>query len=146
VLYRLTREAPGQTPPIPHDIPAEVEIALHPAKAVSRDEELGTLAPLTCPECGGPLWELHNDQLPRYRCRLGHAFTDKSLLDGQAEIIETALWTAVRTMEERARILTLLTHKRRDKGQLKLVTSLEKQVAELKMHAQHLRQILLDHK
>jgi two-component system chemotaxis response regulator CheB len=145
VLYRLTRETPGQTPPIPRDIPAEVEIALCPANAVSREEELGTLAPLTCPECGGPLWELHNDQLQRYRCRLGHAFTDKSLLAGQSEVIETALWTAVRTMEERSRILMHMIHKRRELGQLKLVESLATQAAELKMHAQHIRQILLEH-
>jgi two-component system, chemotaxis family, protein-glutamate methylesterase/glutaminase len=82
VLYRLTQEVAAATPPIPRDIVAEVEITECSVDAVSRDEELGTLVPLTCPDCGGPLWELHNDSLQRYRCRLGHAFTATSLLGG----------------------------------------------------------------
>jgi two-component system chemotaxis response regulator CheB len=131
VLYRLVYETPAPTPPIPRDIPAEVGITIHPGDTTSREEELGTLAPLACPECGGPLWELHNDRLQRYRCRLGHAFTDTSLLAGQTDVIETALWTAVRTMEERARILTLMTHKRRELGYQQLAESLETQATEL---------------
>ena len=143
VLYRLTREAPAGTPSIPRDIVAEVEIVACSADTVNREEELGTLAPLGCPECGGPLWELHNDHLQRYRCRLGHAFTAEVLLEGQSEAIEVALWTAVRTMEERARMLTQLAHSRRGRKQDMLAQRFETQAAELMTHAQHIRQILL---
>jgi two-component system chemotaxis response regulator CheB len=143
VLYRLTQEVVATTPAIPTDIIAELEIAEHPTDAVSRDEELGTLVPLTCPDCGGPLWELYNDTLQRYRCRLGHAFTATSLLGGQSEVIEAALWTAVRTMEERARMLTLLAHGRQKQGQEKLAERYATQATELTMHAKHIRQILL---
>jgi two-component system chemotaxis response regulator CheB len=143
VLYRLTHEVPAETPPIPRDIIAEVEIAERPTDIINREEELGTLAPLTCPDCGGPLWGLHTDKMQRYRCRLGHAFTAESLLTGQSEVIETALWTAVRTMEERARILTLLSRGRREREQHGLAEHYETQAAELKLHAQHIRQMLL---
>ena len=96
-----------------------------------------------CPECGGPLWELHNDSLQRYRCRLGHAFTAEALLAGQSEAIEVALWTAVRTMEERARMFTQLAHGRRERKQERLAQQFETQAAELTTRAQHIRQILL---
>jgi two-component system chemotaxis response regulator CheB len=143
VLHRLAHEMPVESLPIPRDIVVEAEIAEGPPDIVNRDEELGTLAPLTCPDCGGPLWELHNDRLQRYRCRLGHAFTADSLLGGQSETIETALWTAVRTMEERARILMLLAHRRRNHQQHSLAARCEEQATELQKHAQHLRKILL---
>src|SRR5262249_51865001 len=40
-------------------------------------------SPLTCPECGGALWELKNGELIRYRCHVGHGFNEDSLLNGQ---------------------------------------------------------------
>jgi two-component system chemotaxis response regulator CheB len=144
VLYRLTQEATAATSPIPRDIVAEAEVAERPAEAINRDEELGTLVSVTCPECGGPLWELHNDHLQRYRCRLGHAFTATSLLVGQSEVIETALWTAVRTMEERANVLTQLARGRKAHGQEKLAERYAAQATELSTHAKHIRQILLN--
>ena len=52
----------------------------------------GKLSAFTCPECKGPLWELEDGELLRYRCREGHAFTGDSVLDGQYEAIEEALW------------------------------------------------------
>jgi two-component system chemotaxis response regulator CheB len=143
ILYRLAYEVPGEPLPTPRDIVMEAEIAEGPPDIVNRDEALGTLAPLTCPDCGGPLWELHNDRLQRYRCRLGHAFTADSLLGGQSEAIETALWTAVRTMEERGRILMLMARRRRDAQQYSLAARCEEQATELQKHAQHLRQLLL---
>jgi two-component system chemotaxis response regulator CheB len=143
VLLRLTCEAPAETPPIPQDILAEVAIAEDPADAVTYEEELGALVPVTCPECGGPLWGLHTDRIQRYRCRLGHAFTAESLLTGQSAVIETALWTAVRTMEERARILTLLVHEKEGQKRNRIAERYAAEAAELKTHAQHIRQLLL---
>jgi hypothetical protein len=61
------------------------------------------LVPLICPDCSGPLWDLRDEKRTRYRCRLGHAFTEEALLAGQSETIEQALWAAVRTMEDRMR-------------------------------------------
>jgi two-component system chemotaxis response regulator CheB len=143
VLYRLAYEAPAETPPVPQEVLAEVEIAERPMDNINREEELGALAPLTCPECGGPLWGLHTDQMQRYRCRLGHAFTAQSLLTGQSGVIETALWTAVRTMEERARILILMSHDRQGHGHHRLEKQYKEQAAELKEHAHCIRQLLL---
>jgi two-component system chemotaxis response regulator CheB len=144
VLYRLIQESPPDTPPIPEDILDEVEIAEHPNNSSNRVAELRTLVPLSCPECGGPMWEMHNDKLKRYRCRLGHGFTAESLMAGQSEVTEYALWMAVRTMEERAHILENLAHGRREHKHNKVAELYETQAAELKAHTQHLRKLLLE--
>jgi two-component system, chemotaxis family, protein-glutamate methylesterase/glutaminase len=52
VLYRLAHEVPPETPAIPHEILVEAALAEHPINN-NRTAELGTLAPLSCPECGG---------------------------------------------------------------------------------------------
>jgi two-component system chemotaxis response regulator CheB len=112
LLYRLTQEPAAATPSIPEDLRIEVGIAENPNAHSDRIAELGASVSMICPDCGGPLWELRDEKLRRYRCRLGHAFTAESLLEGQSEAIEYALWAAVRTMEDRVRILMSLANGR----------------------------------
>ncbi len=56
----------------------------------------------TCPECGGSLWELANGDLARYICHVGHSYTPDALASGMAATLESALWTALRSLEESA--------------------------------------------
>jgi two-component system chemotaxis response regulator CheB len=144
VLYRLSQESPAETPTIPQELCIETNIAENPNANNDCAEQLGESVSSTCPECGGPLWELHDEKLRRYRCRLGHAFTAESLLEGQSEVIEYALWAAVRTMEDRVRILLSLAHGRRGHGQSKIAANYETQAKELKMQAQQIRKMLLE--
>jgi two-component system chemotaxis response regulator CheB len=144
VLYRLSQEPPAATPPIPQELRIEANITENPNENNDCAEQLGELVSSTCPECGGPLWELHDEKLRRYRCRLGHTFTAESLLAGQSEAIEYALWAAVRTMEDRVRILMSLARGRRGHGQSKLAATYEEQAKELKMQAQQIRKMLLE--
>jgi two-component system chemotaxis response regulator CheB len=66
------------------------------------DPPLGRPSGFTCPECHGALWELEDDDLPRYRCRIGHGLSAETLLSTQDSAVEAALWTAYRSLEERA--------------------------------------------
>jgi len=144
VLYRLSQEPPAATPPIPEELQIEVNIAENPADNNKCAEGLGESVALTCPECVGPLWQLRDKKLRRYRCRLGHAFTAESLLAGQSEMVEYALLTTVRTMEDRVRILMTLAHGRREHGQSKTADTYETRAKELKTQAQQIRQMLLE--
>lgn len=144
VLYRLSQELPTATPPVPEELRIEVNVAENPTDNSNCAAELGESVSSTCPECGGPLWELRDEKLHRYRCRIGHAFTAESLLAGQSEVIEYALWAAVRTMEDRVRILMTLADGRRARGQSKIADSYEIQAKELKTQAQQLRRRLLE--
>jgi two-component system chemotaxis response regulator CheB len=72
--------------------------------AAIEDEEGRPGAPsqFACPDCGGVLWELEDEGMLRYRCRVGHAYTAQSLDAEQRETIEGALWAAIRALEESA--------------------------------------------
>lgn len=71
-------------------------------------EAIGKPSPLVCPDCNGTLFELEGTRPQRFRCHTGHAFTIRSLRDGQAEATEMALWTAVRALQEKETILRKL--------------------------------------
>lgn len=67
------------------------------------DERIqGKPSMFTCPDCNGTLWEVQEENLIRFRCRVGHAFSPEAMRDGQTESIEAALWSAVRALEESA--------------------------------------------
>jgi len=144
VLYRLAQEPPAAAPPIPGELRIEANISENPNENHDCAEQLGEQVSSTCPECGGPLWELRDEQLRRFRCRLGHAFTAESLLAGQSEVIEYALWAAVRTMEDRVRILMSLAKGRQEHKQSKIAATYEAQAQELRMQAQQIRKMLLE--
>lgn len=57
---------------------------------------------LTCPECGGVLWEDEKEGLLYYSCHVGHTFSSDSLLDGQTVGLEATLWSSLRRLKERA--------------------------------------------
>jgi two-component system chemotaxis response regulator CheB len=60
------------------------------------------LSVFTCPACHGTLWEVEEDGVLRFRCRVGHVYSPESMLAAQSDSVDRALWTAVRTLEERA--------------------------------------------
>ena len=67
---------------------------------VDRHTQPGSPSTMTCPECHGSLWETREGALVHFRCRVGHAYTAESLLAHQADQLEAALWTALRSLEE----------------------------------------------
>jgi two-component system chemotaxis response regulator CheB len=69
----------------------------------------GPPSAFTCPECHGPLWELAEGELVRYRCRVGHAYSEDSMMIEQGGTVETALWSALEALEERAEFLSRMS-------------------------------------
>lgn len=87
-------------PPTALDI-LESNIAAQADKDAER--KVGTMATFSgysCPDCQGNLMELDTDT-SRYRCRVGHAWTAGALLQQQSAHLEQALWTALRTLDEK---------------------------------------------
>jgi two-component system chemotaxis response regulator CheB len=105
-LAALTQtEAP--MPDMPQDttdLEREVKIAGLDLSVIDHDQEQGTLVAITCPECHGPLWEMEDDGPLRYRSRVGHAYTAAAMETGLARVTEDALWTALNTLEESAKL------------------------------------------
>lgn len=69
-----------------------------------------------CPECGGPLREKILPDGPHFECLVGHRLTADWLWNDQSKNIETVLWTAVRTLKERADFAKRLAERSRTRG------------------------------
>lgn len=66
----------------------------------------GEAAGLTCPDCGGPLWEAGGDSEHRFECRVGHAWSDaNSLAESQSIELEHLAWGFVNALAERALLM-----------------------------------------
>lgn len=95
------RPAPGDGGPAREE-EIELRYAALEQEAVERTKPPGDLAPFSCPECTGVLTEVDDEDVTRFRCRVGHAYTAETLLAEQGQTVDTALWTALRALEERA--------------------------------------------
>jgi two-component system chemotaxis response regulator CheB len=146
LLTRLTREpvAPpeGRLAMLPEDQkpqdPAEVGTA-----AVENGPLPGPPTALTCPDCGGTLWELASGNMVRYRCHVGHAYTADSMVGAQAVVVEEALWTAVRSLEEKAELSRRLAERSRKRNLHRLAQRYEDAVKKAERGSDTIRQLLL---
>lgn len=98
------RPAPAVHLAPPVSLKTEVEFAMmdHDIREMNG---LGKPTGFTCPNCHGSLWEMHEGELVRYRCHVGHAFSSESLLAEQSIALEEALYSAVRALEEKGAVL-----------------------------------------
>jgi two-component system chemotaxis response regulator CheB len=87
----------------------------------------GEVSVYACPDCGGALWELDDGGALSYACHVGHAYSPETLLLLKSEAVETALWSAVRTMVERVTIVRQLARRLRESGTEDEATLLEEQ-------------------
>jgi len=74
-----------------------------PNELVTTPEEgEGTPSVFACPECHGVLWEIKEGAAVRYRCRVGHGYSEATLNQDLNHAAETALWAAMRALDEKA--------------------------------------------
>lgn len=71
-------------------------------------QELGPASGFTCPDCNGSLVTVGEDN---FRCRVGHAWTPDSLLAARDDEVENALWIALRSLQEKAKLSRQLADK-----------------------------------
>ncbi len=95
VLARLAGEA----------APAVEEEAMRSDHLEGEQRPPGPPSAFTCPECSAALWELSDGALVRYRCRVGHTYSEDAMVEAQGDAVEAALWTALEVLEERGELL-----------------------------------------
>lgn len=104
--------------------------------------KLGPQTIFACPDCGGALWEVQNNNVTHYRCHIGHSYSERDLLLKQAEQFEAALWVAVRITEERRNLLSKLRKQAISRGFTKSAIIYEENEAELTGTIEVLKQLL----
>jgi two-component system chemotaxis response regulator CheB len=109
-LTRLVRqrapEGEEETMPSEPDPTDHLDVEHRPA---------GPPSGFTCPECSGALWELRDGALVRYRCRVGHTYSEDAMVGALGEAVEAALWTALEVLEERGELLVRIAGRMHDK-------------------------------
>jgi two-component system chemotaxis response regulator CheB len=145
MLARLARTPAGPWPEETRVASADIEVdfaRMHPP--VKEEENMGgTLAGFTCPECDGNLWEQRSANLLKFRCRVGHAFSEYSLLQAQSEALEHALWVALRALEESGAAARRLSKEARRRNS-SLAQDYEKRAMEREEHAGVIRRLLVN--
>jgi two-component system chemotaxis response regulator CheB len=145
LLDRLARE-PISDPagsPLSNGMEMESQMAAFNMDAIEDEDRPGRPSGFACPDCGGALWELTEGDLIRFRCRVGHAWSANGLVAEQSESIETALWTALRALEERASLCTRVAERMSAKGINTSAARFRDQAADSRRRAATLRQVLV---
>lgn len=117
----------------------EVEIARSGRASMNGMDWFGARSVLTCPDCGGIMWELKDGDMSRYRCHIGHAYTEETIVTGVDERLKRAMATALRALEERAALVSKLRDEAGERGRFELANSWSMRVREFEREADVIR-------
>ncbi|SES32362.1 chemotaxis protein CheB [Lentzea albida] len=139
----VAEEITAAAPPVPETLRLEVEVSGDNAGAGFGDiPKLGRTTTLTCPDCAGSLLEIPGGS-GHHRCLVGHAWTPEALLDAYSGGLERAMWTAVRTLEEKIALARRMAGHARQSGRAHIADRYSDQEEEALAAADVLRKHLL---
>jgi two-component system chemotaxis response regulator CheB len=107
---------PGVGPMDPDAMDVELSLTAMEVDDADQGESVAPASPFSCPDCHGVLNEIKDAAGVRFRCRVGHAWSPQSLLAAQTMNLETALWMALRTLEEKASLSRRLAGRAEGRG------------------------------
>ena len=97
-------------------VPLETVEEAPAGEEMRRSEQLGAPTAFTCPECSGTIFEIADGRSVRFRCRVGHAYSEETIVPAQHDATERALWAALRALEEREALLHRMAEQARTRG------------------------------
>ena len=127
---------------IPEYLVQEVKISEEGVGSIKEMAELGKSSTLSCPDCGGVLFELNNGSITRYKCHTGHSYSINDLLEKQNQSLESTLWIAMRTIEEKKKLLSQLSEKDVSRGYSRTASNYSEKINELDKHIDNLKTVL----
>ena len=128
------------------EVEIEARIAVQKMEAdelIASVERIGRISKLTCPDCHGALWEINDKNILRYRCHVGHAYSAEALSEGQSQMLEVALWSAVRALEEQMMLARRIVERARQAHHARAALVFERRAREAEEHSAVIRHVLL---
>lgn len=146
VIGAIAQTSPEEKP-VPNDVIIESQIAERVVVDYDNVRELGEKSIYACPDCGGGLWNIKKDgdgqgKMDRYRCHIGHSYSEKDLVMKQGEILESTLWTALRIMEERKTLLSKMQDDHIKRGFSTLAKSYKEKADGIQGHVDKMKEVL----
>jgi two-component system, chemotaxis family, protein-glutamate methylesterase/glutaminase len=117
----------------------EIQIAAEERALEKGILQFRDLSPYTCPECHGVLSRLRNDNIIRYRCHTGHAYSADTLMAAITENIEDGLYNAIRAMDESIMLLNHMGDHYAEANQPKLAALYFKKAKEAMGRSEYVR-------
>lgn len=124
------------------EVDMEAELAKVQGNGRAMLDKIGEPSTFTCPECAGPLWELRDDKLTRFRCQVGHAYSAVSILTAQQDVVERALWVALGAMQSRIALWRRLADRMKSPHLQKIAQFYRSKEQQEQRDIQELREIL----
>ena len=146
VLLAITQTSFEEIP-APPDVIIESEIAERVVVDYDNVKQLGEKSIYACPDCGGGLWSIDASgegqaKMDRYRCHIGHSYSEKDLVIKQYEIFEATLWTALRIMEERRNLFMKMEKDHARKGLSSMAKSYHEKAEAIQIHVDKMKEVL----
>jgi len=120
----------------------EPQLASEETEVAEMQKRFGAPSPITCPDCGGALWEVREDRVLRYQCHVGHQYAPDALETEQRDAIDSALWTAVRALEEQAELKARLARRAEENGLVTVAGGFSEGARDAHGQAQQIRSLL----
>lgn len=111
-------------------------------RVAEMQQHYGPASALTCPDCGGALWEIQDGQVLRYQCHVGHQYSPDSLDSEQREAVDSALWSAVRVLEEHSELKMRMARRTLTEGMTAVSEGFEESAQDAHNQAQRIRAVL----
>jgi two-component system chemotaxis response regulator CheB len=109
---------------------------------MKNEDRLGELSVFTCPECHGPLWEIEDGDMLRYRCHTGHAFTPDAMMEAQSVEADEILWSLLRAHQQRAEFTRRMAEREMKRDRSALARQLRERAKEYESDAEVIERIL----
>lgn len=110
--------------------------------AQERGERAGGVSALSCPLCGGVMWQTEELRLAEFRCHVGHSFVGEALYDELADYIGRGWYSLMRALQERTVLARELAALARGRGEAAGAEQLEAQAREAEGQAKGIRERL----
>ena len=135
LLDNLVHQPTGEPAPVPDNIRYEVEVARSGRTSMNEMDRFGQRSVLTCPDCGGVMWEVKEGKLSRHRCHVGHAYTTELMMIGLDDGLRRAMASALRALDERTALLRKLRDEAAYNGRPELAESWSQRMREFQLEA-----------
>jgi two-component system chemotaxis response regulator CheB len=131
--------------PVPDEILTEVEMTERIMTSIDQLSKIADRTDFICPDCGGGLWKIKNDPPGRYRCHVGHVYSENQMIRVHSQQLEESLWVSARMLEERRNMMEAMLKGSNDAGRKSLAAFYKERIRETEKHISTLKTLLSDY-